>query len=68
MIQKLPDLRTSRRRFLRDVAVAGGLAAAAAASGASVPEVEAAQRVDAAKPAGYRLTPHVAKYYEKARF
>lgn len=60
--------KTSRRAFLRDVAAVGGIAAVAAASGAVEAEVPAAEpQQTAARPKGYRVTPHVAKYYEKAR-
>lgn len=56
----------SRRSFLRGLAVMGGVTAVAASTGAEV--VEASPQVKpAAKPEGYRVTPHVAKYYDKAR-
>lgn len=58
----------SRRSFLRGLAVMGGVTAVAATSGAAsvAPDTGASQ--EPAKPKGYRVTPHVAKYYDKARF
>lgn len=57
----------SRRSFLRGLAVMGGVTAVAASTGAkAVPA--AAETQQAVKPKGYRVTPHVAKYYDKARF
>ncbi|MBS1200892.1 MAG: hypothetical protein H6R27_1570 [Proteobacteria bacterium] len=56
----------SRRSFLRGLAVMGGVTAVGASTGAA--GVEATQKVaPSAKPQGYRVTPHVAKYYDKAR-
>ena len=56
-----------RRRFLRDLAVASGVATAA-----WVPGRTAAAGTTGLQPAaprsGYRLTAHVRKYYQKARF
>jgi nitrous oxide reductase len=60
--------KTSRRAFLRDAAAVGGIAAVAAGSGAAAAQVSAAAPARSeARPKGYRVTPHVAKYYEKAR-
>lgn len=56
----------SRRSFLRGLAVMGGVTAVAASTGADVVE-STAKPAPAAKPTGYRVTPHVAKYYDKAR-
>jgi nitrous oxide reductase len=61
------DMKTSRRKFLRDVAAASGLAAAAGATGAVVAAPAAAPKPQPARPAGYRVTAHVSKYYDKAR-
>jgi hypothetical protein len=61
------ETKTNRRKFLRDIAAAGGLAAVAGTTHA-VTAAPAPQ--PAAKPArerGYRATAHVAKYYDKAR-
>lgn len=56
----------SRRSFLRGLAVMGGVTAVAASTGAEG-VVATAKAAPAAKPKGYRVTPHVAKYYDKAR-
>lgn len=56
----------SRRSFLRGLAVMGGVTAVAASTGAE--DVGTAPgAAPAAKARGYRVTPHVAKYYQKAR-
>ena len=64
----------NRRGFLRGLATAGG---AAAASGLVVESANANSVVVPSAPAagdsgqeskGYRITPHVLEYYEKARF
>lgn len=57
--------KTSRRAFLRDLAAMGGVAAVAttAVSG----QATAAGAAPKVAPKGYRVTPHVAKYYDKAR-
>jgi len=59
---------SSRRSFLRGLAVMGGATAVAASTGAETlaPGVDTKKQPD--KPQGYRVTPHVAKYYDKARF
>jgi hypothetical protein len=60
--------RTDRRRFLHDVAAAAGLAAVAgSAAGATPAATPAAADSRADETNGYRVTPHVAKYYAKAR-
>lgn len=56
----------SRRSFLRGLAVMGGVTAVAASTGAEVVE-STSKPAPSAKPMGYRVTPHVAKYYDKAR-
>jgi hypothetical protein len=62
------NIQTSRRKFLRDVAAAGGLAAVAGTAGAVVAAPAAApSKPQQDRPAGYRVTAHVAKYYDKAR-
>jgi hypothetical protein len=58
---------TSRRAFLRDVAAAGGIAAVAATATAVEARPVAVKAPAAARPKGYHVTPHVAKYYDKAR-
>jgi nitrous oxide reductase len=62
------ETRTQRRKFLRDLAAAGGLAVVAGSGG----PVASAAPTTGATPAksgnkGYRVTPHVSKYYDKAR-
>jgi len=61
------DMKTSRRKFLRDVAAASGLAAVAGSTGAVVAAPAAAPQTPKDRPAGYRVTAHVSKYYDKAR-
>jgi hypothetical protein len=61
------DMKTSRRKFLRDVAAASGLAAVAGTTGAVVATPADAPRPQQDRPAGYRVTAHVSKYYDKAR-
>lgn len=60
--------RKSRREFLKDVAAAGGAAAAVTVAGtAAATELDDGVEKSAGKPQGYQETPHVANYYEKAR-
>jgi hypothetical protein len=68
MIRDLRDSKTNRRKFLRDLAAAGGLAAVAGSAGgvAAAPAIEPQPQARPSK--GYRVTAHVAKYYDKARF
>jgi hypothetical protein len=67
MNRKLRELKGNRREFLRNLAAAGSVAAVAGASGhaaaRSTPENDPVTH----KPQGYRVTAHVAKYYQKAR-
>jgi hypothetical protein len=58
----------SRRSFLRGLAVMGGVTAVAASSGADTVSPGVKAQEQPRKPQGYRETPHVAKYYDKARF
>lgn len=71
-MSKRPEtVRPSRRTFLKGVVAAGGTASALAAGTAAVAEVEqapAAENTAQTRATGYRLTPHIAKYYQKARF
>ena len=67
MIRDLIDRMTDRRKFLRDIAAAGGLVAVAGSAGATVVSRTAAPVAAASKPDGYRVTAHVSKYYDKAR-
>jgi hypothetical protein len=69
MIRDLRDSRTNRRKFLRDLAAAGGLAAVAGSAGSVTAAPTPASPQPQAKPrTGYRVTAHVSKYYDKARF
>lgn len=61
----------SRRGFLKNAAVAGGAATVSALTPPVQAGVERQLRTEAkeASPSkGYRETPHVREYYEKARF
>jgi hypothetical protein len=68
MIRHLRDSKTNRRKFLRDLATAGGLAAVAGSAGSVAAEPAAAAEPQAKPATGYRVTPHISKYYDKARF
>lgn len=57
---------TSRRDFLRGVAAATGGTVAVAVSGASLAEPDG-PKTEKVQPKGYRLTPHIRTYYDKAR-
>ena len=62
---------TSRRGFLKGVAVAGGAAAASAMVAETANAGMASGGVaskEKEQPQGYHLTPHILDYYEKARF
>jgi hypothetical protein len=67
MMRHLSDRKTDRRKFLRDLATASGLLAVAGSAGTAAADAPVASQPSAGKPAGYRVTPHVAKYYDKAR-
>lgn len=56
----------SRRRVLKGIVAAGGATALAAAAGRATAAPETQSPEAAARP-GYRETPHVRKYYDKAR-
>jgi hypothetical protein len=62
------ETRTQRRRFLRNLAAAGGLAVVAGTAGPVASAAPTAGPTQA-KPRGkgYRVTAHVSKYYDKAR-
>jgi hypothetical protein len=57
----------SRREFLRGVATAAGGSVAVAVSGVSLAEEPDGQLAQKSQPKGYRLTPHIRTYYDKAR-
>jgi hypothetical protein len=67
MIRDLRDTKTDRRKFLRDLATASGLAAVAGSTGAAIAAPAAGPKPQASRSAGYRVTAHVSKYYDKAR-
>jgi hypothetical protein len=67
MIRDLRDRMTDRRKFLRDIAAAGGLVAVAGSTGAATVAHATEPATPASKPTGYRVTAHVSKYYDKAR-
>jgi hypothetical protein len=67
MIRDLRDTKTDRRKFLRDLATASGLAAVAGSTGAAIAAPAVEPKPQASRPAGYRVTAHVSKYYDKAR-
>jgi len=67
MTRDLRETKTDRRAFLRDLAVAGGLAAVAGSSAAATSAAEPGAAAPAPKRPGYRVTPHISKYYDKAR-
>lgn len=62
--------RSSRREFLQGAVLAGGAATVAASAGAALlePSPPAPAEAATAPAQGYRLTPHIRQYYEKARF
>jgi hypothetical protein len=56
-----------RRRFLKGLAMAGGAAAVAAATGTAVAAPQAAPVSKPETALGYHETPHIRSYYQKAR-
>lgn len=68
MTRKSQVEKKSRRTFLKELAVAGG--AAAVASAATTASAEPTPVASNEKPnaKGYHLTPHINRYYQKARF
>jgi len=59
-------LSQSRRKFLRDASVMGGIAAVAAGA-PGIALAETAEQATAEKPdEGYRLTQHILDYYKSA--
>jgi hypothetical protein len=62
-------INAKRRGFLQGAAVAGGVVASGAATSGDVHISNPAEEPAAvAEPKGYRLTEHVKRYYERARF
>lgn len=71
MSQQNQSEKLSRRRFLKSAAVAGGAATATALGSqvqASIDEQSPVEKKEKSAFKGYRETPHVREYYEKARF
>lgn len=69
MTRRSKEESAGRRDFLKGVAAAGGAAAAVAAGGAvAAPDSEPTAAPEVRGTKGYRVTPHIAEYYEKARF
>ena len=63
--------RKGRRMFLKTMALLGGSAAVLAAKrglAANPPVKNKAPGQPAVRSQGYRLTPHIKRYYERARF
>jgi len=63
--------RKGRRLFLKTMALLGGSAAVLAARkglAANPPVENKAAGESAVRSQGYRLTPHIKRYYERARF
>jgi hypothetical protein len=60
----------TRRDFFKGIAVLGGAATVAAVSGQAASEPAPARSAADADSGSkrYRVTPHVAEYYKKARF
>jgi nitrous oxide reductase len=65
------ERQTGRRTFLKTVALLGASAALLAVRkgvGASPSTTRKPARHSLVRTQGYRLTPHINKYYERARF
>ncbi|HKK13989.1 MAG TPA: twin-arginine translocation signal domain-containing protein [Gammaproteobacteria bacterium] len=69
-MSKRSTIQASRRIFLKDLAAAGGAATvlvmARGALAAEAPEEPAGGAGKSGESRGYRVTPHIRKYYEKA--
>jgi len=65
MKQKLVSHRTERRNFFKNAALLGG-AAVLAVMGKRAGAKPSPDLSDKSRSRGYRLTPHIRKYYEKA--
>ena len=61
------DLNKTRRSFLRDLAAVSGAAAVAGSASAEVNGTPASDTKPDRPSKGYRVTPHIQKYYDKAR-
>ena len=61
----------NRRGFLKGAAIVGGAAAVSTLSQGVTADTQIVEKPAKAaddKPKGYRMTPHIREYYEKARF
>ncbi len=61
----------NRRGFLKGAAMVGGAAAVSTLSQGVTADAQSVDKPAPAsgdKPQGYRMTPHIREYYEKARF
>ncbi len=65
MKKQQPD-QTSRRKFLRNSAVAGAGAAIAVSAPASAVSLTEEEKVEKKTTSGYRVTEHIAAYYKTA--
>lgn len=70
MTSKYDGNTVTRRGFLRNSALIGGAAAAGSLVGQASAGVEEPTRArsDTGRKQGYHETPHIRKYYDKARF
>jgi hypothetical protein len=66
------SVHAGRREFLKGMAAIGGGAAVAVAAGGAVADTQRSSKLESEagslQPEGYKLTPHIQRYYEKARF
>lgn len=67
MTRKPHEQKTNRRDFLRDLAVIGGIATVSGGASLAATRPVDSEAAGAQAPTGYQVTPHVMKYYEKAR-
>jgi secreted PhoX family phosphatase len=68
MTRDLGESKINRRKFLRGLSAAGGLAVVAGTAGEAQAAQAAQQATAPQRQETYRVTAHVAKYYDKARF
>lgn len=67
MSKKALSESNNRREFLKGLATVGGATALAAVTGSAVAAEPAAKPADKPQAEGYRVTPHIRAYYDKAR-
>jgi secreted PhoX family phosphatase len=68
MTRVLGESKINRRKFLRGLTAAGGLAAVAGTVGEAQAARPTPPSTEPQRHKSYRVTAHVAKYYDKARF